>query len=312
MDINADGHADILCGSFSGVPQIILGNEQGYSPPESLRDGDGNTVLIADFWNFESEQWDKAARAKSEGHCTSVEAVDWDQDGDLDLLLGDYYGGRLYLRLNEGTPQEPRFAAENQPVIVDGKPLVIEHGLSAPRVVDWNGDGRFDILCGGSKGGVYLFVNSGTDSQPLFATQEVLINEVDDPTNAFVRKVPAKDGQPTLPGSSYHIEPVDYDGDGDLDLLVGARSSWSRAPRAELTEEEKVRLEKVKVDLQETVQQLSKLSQSAQTKEERAALVESKEYQGVVARYRALNNERLELEPNQDESGDFVWVFLRR
>lgn len=312
VDINSDGHYDILCGSFCGVPQIIMGTEDGYSVPENLLDSSGQTVLIADFWNYDSEKWDKTDRAQSEGHCTSSEFVDWDNDGDLDLLLGDYYGGRLYLRMNEGTAEEPSFATTNLPVLVNGKPLVIEHGLAAPKIIDWNEDGKFDLLCGGSKGGVFLFENSGTATEPKFVSSEAIIEPVDDPTNSFIRRVPAVDGQPTLPGSSYHLEVFDYDGDGDQDLLVGGRSSWVNEPKKELNADEQSRLVKVTSDYQTTMQELVKLTQEAETTDEQNKIAGSEEYQTLIKKMQELAQEREALQPSQGESGDFVWVYLRR
>jgi hypothetical protein len=217
---------DILVGSFEGVPFLIKGSKDGYGEPEQITDVNGEIVLISAFWNWEEKKWDASDRAKSTGHCTSVAAVDWDNDGDLDLLLGDYYGGQLFVRKNEGTAKDPSFAVTNQVVEAGGIPLVIKNGLAAPRVVDWDGDGLFDILCGGAKGGVYFFKNTGNAKSPKFATAKTLIEEFVDPTRSYIKRVPTRDGQPTLPGSSYHIEPVDFDGDGDLDLLVGGRSSW--------------------------------------------------------------------------------------
>ena len=75
VDIDADGHMDILAGSFSGVPQLIKGSKTGFHDPANMMDSSGETVLIADFWNDETNEWDKTDRAKSEGHCTSVAAV---------------------------------------------------------------------------------------------------------------------------------------------------------------------------------------------------------------------------------------------
>jgi len=285
VDINADGYMDILVGSFEGVPFLIKGSKAGYGEPEQIKDVNGEIVLIEAFWNWEDKKWDSADRAKSKGHCTSVAAVDWDNDGDLDLLLGDYYGGRLFLRMNEGTAKEPSFAATNQVIEAGGKPLVINKGLAAPRVVDWDGDGLFDILCGGAKGGVYFFKNTGNQHAPKFAAARTLIAEVEDPTNSYVKRVPTKDGQPTLPGSSYHIEAVDFDGDGDLDLLIGGRSSWFTEPTKELTRAEQKRDEILAQSRTVTVRVLAARSQN---------LLSEKPRTGPT------------------KSGDFIWLFRRK
>jgi hypothetical protein len=46
---------------------------------------------------------------------------------------------------------------------------------SVPCVADWNGDGKEDLLIGYFyQGWVYLYINSGTDSDPIFASEEIL------------------------------------------------------------------------------------------------------------------------------------------
>ena len=311
VDINADKKRDILVGSFSGVPQIIMGMNKGFSPPESVMDKSGETVLINAFWNYDDKKWDKTDRSKSEGHCTSVAAVDWDNDGDLDLILGDYYGGRLFYRLNEGTKTEPKFSKTNMPVLTEGEPIVIKDGLAAPRVVDWNGDGLFDILCGGSKGGVFAFINKGTKTEPKFKQPQTLIAPIEDKTNSYIKLVPGKDGLPTLPGSSYHIEAVDYDRDGDLDLLVGARSSWKKENARKLTDKEKEELAKIVEERKEVMTEYTKLFADIKNQDEQKKVMESKEFKAMQKKLSALfqKEQKYNVDPNM--SGDFVWLYRR-
>ncbi|MFT5300225.1 MAG: hypothetical protein ACI87E_000237 [Mariniblastus sp.] len=312
VDINADGHQDILTGSFSGTPQIVMGGEDGYAPAAPILDGEGEIVLIAAFWNDEDDQWDDTDRCESKGHCTSSAAVDWDADGDLDLILGDYYGGKLFLRLNEGTAQEPKFASTNVAIEAGGKPMIIEKGLAAPVVIDWNQDGKFDLLCGGSKGGIYYYQNTGKASAPEFAAAKSLLEPVDK-AGSFIGKVPSFKNQPTQPGSSLHIEPFDYDGDGDLDLLVGGRSSWLAGDVVELTDEEKERLKELRASQSEISQEMSALLTEVDA-DERKELMKSDEFKALSKRNSTIYQELAPLMKKSDpsKSGDFVWLLRRK
>ena len=51
----------------------------------------------------------------------------------------------------------------------DGVPIAVSSGYSTPFVVDWNNDARKDLLIGQRSGGkVRLYLNQGTDTNPVF------------------------------------------------------------------------------------------------------------------------------------------------
>ena len=51
----------------------------------------------------------------------------------------------------------------------DGKVIDVEVGHLVPCVMDWNGDGKRDLIVGQfSKGKIRLYLNHGTDGSPVF------------------------------------------------------------------------------------------------------------------------------------------------
>lgn len=70
--------------------------------------------------------------------------------------------------------------AQTVPAFHAGKVLTFSDGTglkpqgtmiwyAVPCVVDWNGDGKKDLLCGYfENGNVYRFINTGSNSQPSF------------------------------------------------------------------------------------------------------------------------------------------------
>ena len=58
---------------------------------------------------------------------------------------------------------------EGVKVQADGKVIDVDIGHLVPVVIDWNEDGRKDLLVGQFSGGkIRLYLNQGTDSAPVY------------------------------------------------------------------------------------------------------------------------------------------------
>jgi hypothetical protein len=99
---------------------------------------------------------------------------DLDNDGDLDLIIGDNIGQLHYF---ENT------AAVNQPAQFNSHVSFyksIDVGNSAyPQLVDVNKDGLIDLVIGSQNGKLSYYKNTGTLSSPNFSLQTNFFGEVD-------------------------------------------------------------------------------------------------------------------------------------
>jgi hypothetical protein len=217
-DLDADGTKDLITGCYEGGPYLLPGREGGgFLEPRSVLDKEGNILRVGRYWERHTNEWSEVPTSKFK-QCLGISAcpVDWDADGDLDLLLGTH-GGRVFLRLNEGSRSKPAFATENIPVQAAGKFLEVpvsgtnrcrgrghpgQHAM--PVAADWDGDGLWDLVTGSAAGAVYWYRNTGKKGAPVFAAPQTLVGAAD-------RGL----------GERTQVAVADFDADGRPDLLVG-------------------------------------------------------------------------------------------
>ncbi len=97
--------------------------------------------------------------------------VDWDEDGELDMLLGNESPGNIRLYLNDGGDSVPVFSSYS---LIQSGSSAIAHYRNAPQVYDMNGDGKKDILVGANDNKVYFYENVGTNESPAFSGNTVI------------------------------------------------------------------------------------------------------------------------------------------
>jgi len=190
----------------------------------------------------------RAGRAESASAVMSLsdqawpQIVDWDDDGDPDLLVGGGYGWPRIVT-NEGSPGRPAFA-EARPILADGKPIRFTRdailggshwhnmGYPYPAFVDWDADGLRDLVVPNETNRIFWFRNIGAQHEPRFGRrQQVICDGYPDDARRRAQTA-ALCADETVPNSPYPYERsqpffwrtgaglADWNADGLMDLVT--------------------------------------------------------------------------------------------
>lgn len=228
-DVNGDGQEELVVATGATLYSCVLSGASASEPEELAREIRTSEGLIAERLAPAVERpgvlilgtrWGTLLRCRVEkGRVASVEpvqarevpldcslcaaptALDWDRDGRMDLVAAGADGlVRLFLARPDGFFDTPASLSDSTGLI--RLPTVEGYAVGFPAFADLDGDGRVDMLIGSADGRVLLFRNEGR----FVATEPLRVGGQD-----FVCA-----GIPTP-------EPVDWDGDGDTDLIIGTQ-----------------------------------------------------------------------------------------
>jgi Ca2+-binding RTX toxin-like protein len=188
-DIDGDGDLDAVVGETFGALLYYENTGTALAPVFTHRTGVDNPFDGVDVGIYSTPAF-----------------ADLDGDGDLDAVVGEYFGALLYFE-NTGTALAPVFT----PRIGVDNPFNGEDigARSAPAFADLDGDGDLDAVAGDRDGALLYFENTGTVLAPVFTAR----TGADNPFNGV--------------DAGFAITPtfIDLDSDGDLDAVVGEFAS---------------------------------------------------------------------------------------
>jgi len=214
VDYNGDGKQDLIVGIGSWKE---YGWDDAFDETGQWTNGPlhGFVYLQLNQGSNNEPQYSSPVKVTADGKPIDVYGMpspnfaDFDLDGDLDLICGEFMDGFTYFQ-NIGSRTEPAYASGTR-LSFQGVPLAMHLQMITPTAIDWDRDGDMDLIVGDEDGRVALVENTGQQNEfnvPIFLPPVYFKQQADD----------LKFGALVTPVS------IDWDGDGDEDLICGNTS----------------------------------------------------------------------------------------
>jgi len=230
VDYNGDGALDVVLGlgvwddygwddAYNAQGEWANGPLHGYvlvalnegttASPKYTNGWHEMTTWVPNTGEAKSEKWRDPKTLDVYG-ASSPNFADFDGDGDLDLVCGEFLDSLTYFE-NAGTRTKPVYT-RGRLLSRDGTAIRMDLQMLQVIALDWDADGDTDLIVGQEDGRIALMEHTGVvkDRMPVFELPRFFKQEAD---NLRVGVLPSPVG-------------VDWDADGDEDLIAGDTAGY--------------------------------------------------------------------------------------
>ncbi len=163
VDINNDGKLDIVSGNYG----YFDASDSTYTSQLAYYQNIGTNQLPK--YILIDDDYMQLSQYGMQNICPTF--GDLDNDGDLDLLIGEKTGDMHYFENTAAPGSQPNFVLTSSPFF-----SLSTLGYSTPVLIDLTGDTVLDILAGREDGTLSLFKNFGNAGAPIFHIDTVIQN----------------------------------------------------------------------------------------------------------------------------------------
>jgi hypothetical protein len=230
-DIDCDGRLDLLIGRLTGTIthyEEVGRDDDGLPRFRHLTDRFQNIEIIGAFGPGANPNAGPGANpgnpvgsVGSLHGANTLALADYDGDGDVDLFWGDFFEPGLLYIPNEGTCERPDL--DSEPIPFPPNDPLSTSGYNAPTLADLDGDGDLDVLVGVLGG---AFNPNRTLIDNFHYLEQTGRDQFETRTSRFLPNLDV--GSESVPVL------VDWDGDGDLDLLVVNKLEHDGSPTSRI------------------------------------------------------------------------------
>lgn len=208
-DLNGDGQMDIAAMDVLGYLRVFFNAGTKTEPKFTV--GEMSNLFLSRI-NPATDPTLQGLKDENARQGQRIHLADLNRSGKKDLVIGNYLG-EILLIPNSGSGVKPDFRQPSNlasVIIPTMKDSLKKWGnVFAPAVWDWNKDGKDDLLVGEgsySANSIHLLLNQGSGSKPVFEESY---------RNVLAYGMGLEQLTPCI---------VDYNGDGNQDLLVTERT----------------------------------------------------------------------------------------